>query len=40
LLASGHKLPRAVELAKRYITRAISRSQRVGRHSVLNHNVR
>jgi hydroxymethylpyrimidine/phosphomethylpyrimidine kinase len=35
-LALGHDLPRAVELAKRYITRAISRSHRVGRHFVLN----
>jgi len=40
LLASGHKLPRAVDLAKRYITRAIFRSRKVGRHSVLNHDVR
>jgi hydroxymethylpyrimidine/phosphomethylpyrimidine kinase len=40
LLASGHKLPRAVELAKRYITRAISRSRKAGRHWVLNHDGR
>jgi len=39
-LALGHKLPRAVELAKRYITRAISHSHRVGRHSALNHGAR
>ena len=40
LLASGHPLPHAVEQAKRYITRAISRSRKVGRHSVLNHDGR
>ena len=40
LLALGHPLPRAVQFAKRYITRAISRSQRVGGHSVLNHGAR
>jgi hydroxymethylpyrimidine/phosphomethylpyrimidine kinase len=39
-LALGHNLTRAVELAKRYITRAISHSLRVGCHSVLNHDVR
>jgi len=39
-LALGHNLPLAVELAKRYITRAISQSHRVGRHSVLNHGAR
>jgi hydroxymethylpyrimidine/phosphomethylpyrimidine kinase len=39
-LAWEHDLPRAVELAKRYITRAISHSHRVGRHSALNHDVR
>jgi hydroxymethylpyrimidine/phosphomethylpyrimidine kinase len=35
LLALGHPLPRAVELAKRYVTRAISQSRMVRRHSVL-----
>jgi len=40
LLALEHDLRRAVERAKRYITRAIARSQRVGRHSVLNHDWR
>jgi len=39
-LALGHNLPRAVELAKLYITRAISQSHQVGRHSVLNHDAR
>jgi len=36
LLALGHPLPRAVELAKRHVTRAISHSRRAGRHWVLN----
>ena len=35
-LARGEKLTRAVELAKQFITRAISQSQSAGRHSVLN----
>ena len=39
-LANGHSLPRAVELAKRFITRAIARSYFVGRNSVLNHSGR
>ena len=36
LLALGHPLPRAVELAKHHITRAISHSRKAGRHWVLN----
>jgi hydroxymethylpyrimidine/phosphomethylpyrimidine kinase len=36
-LALGCPLPRAVELAKHYITQAIVGSLRVARHSVLNH---
>ena len=36
LLAQGHDLAQAVERAKRHVTRAISRSQHVGRHRVLN----
>lgn len=36
LLALGHSLPRAVELAKHHVTRAISHSQKAGRHWVLN----
>jgi hydroxymethylpyrimidine/phosphomethylpyrimidine kinase len=36
LLARGERLPRAVELAKRFITRAIANSRKVGRHWVLN----
>jgi hydroxymethylpyrimidine/phosphomethylpyrimidine kinase len=35
-LALGHDLPRAVQLAKDFITRAIARSVRAGKHSVLN----
>jgi hydroxymethylpyrimidine/phosphomethylpyrimidine kinase len=35
-LARGEKLPRAVELSKNFITRAIARSQKLGRYSVLN----
>lgn len=38
-LARGHKLPDAVQLAKRYITRAIRGSRRVGRHTVLRHGM-
>ncbi|MFA6547062.1 MAG: bifunctional hydroxymethylpyrimidine kinase/phosphomethylpyrimidine kinase [Limisphaerales bacterium] len=34
--AHGHALPRAVQLAKGIITRAIAHSHRAGRHSVLN----
>ena len=36
LLAQGHGLSPAVELAKRHITRAIAQSQMAGHHSVLN----
>jgi hydroxymethylpyrimidine/phosphomethylpyrimidine kinase len=39
-LARGHSLLRAVDRAKRFITRAIARSYFAGRHSVLNHSVR
>jgi hydroxymethylpyrimidine/phosphomethylpyrimidine kinase len=39
-LALGYDLPRAVGLAKNYITQVIARSYRVGKHSVLNHLVR
>ena len=39
-LENGHSLPRAVELAKRFITRAIARSYFAGRYSVLNHSGR
>ena len=35
-LARGSDLPAAVERAKRFVTRAIAGSQRVGRHWVLN----
>jgi hydroxymethylpyrimidine/phosphomethylpyrimidine kinase len=35
-LARGEKLSQAVALAKRFISRAIAQSQRVGRHSVLH----
>ena len=35
-MALGNKLPRAVQLAKRFITRAIAGSVRAGGHSVLN----
>lgn len=38
-LASGRDLPKAVARAKRFLTRAISRSQRIGRHFVLNFNL-
>lgn len=38
-LARGHNLSRAVQLAKRYITRAIRGSHRVARHTVLRHGV-
>lgn len=34
--ALGHALPQAVRLAKAFITRAIARSRRAGRHAVLN----
>ena len=34
--ALGYDLPRAVQLAKKFITRAIARSYRAGKHSVLN----
>jgi hydroxymethylpyrimidine kinase/phosphomethylpyrimidine kinase len=37
LLARGEPLPRAVALAKRYVTRAIARSRKAGRHFVLGH---
>lgn len=35
-LALGHDLPRAVQLAKEFITRAIAGSVRAGKHPVLN----
>ncbi len=35
-LARGEKLPRAVALAKEFVTRAISQSYQAGRHAVLN----
>jgi hydroxymethylpyrimidine/phosphomethylpyrimidine kinase len=35
-LARGHYLPQAVGLAKRYITRAIAGSYRIGKHFALN----
>jgi hydroxymethylpyrimidine/phosphomethylpyrimidine kinase len=35
-LARGERLPRAVELAKAFVTKAIKLSNRAGRHSVLN----
>lgn len=38
-LARGHKLLRAVQLAKLYITRAIRGSRRVGRRTVLRHGA-
>jgi hydroxymethylpyrimidine/phosphomethylpyrimidine kinase len=37
-LAQGETLPRAVALAKKFITRAIARSYRAGRHWTLNHS--
>lgn len=37
-LALGHPLARAVELAKRHVTRAIRDSSRVGKHQALNQN--
>lgn len=37
--ALGHDLPRAVQLAKDFITRAIAGSLRVGKHSVLNPSI-
>lgn len=39
-LALGHDLPRAVGMAKHYITQAIGQSYRVGKHIVLNHLFR
>jgi hydroxymethylpyrimidine/phosphomethylpyrimidine kinase len=36
-LALGHDLPRAVEIGKRYVTRVISESYRVGNHFALGH---
>jgi len=39
LLALGHPLPRAVELAKQHITQAIQRSYRVAGHVVLQQNT-
>jgi hydroxymethylpyrimidine/phosphomethylpyrimidine kinase len=36
-LALGHDLPRAVEIGKSFVTAAISRSYRVGRHFALGH---
>jgi len=38
-LALGCDLPRAVERAKQYITRAIASSVSVGQHAVLNHSA-
>jgi hydroxymethylpyrimidine/phosphomethylpyrimidine kinase len=35
-LAQGQKLPAAVASAKRFVTRAIARSYRAGKHAVLN----
>jgi len=35
-LALGHSLPQSVRLAKRFITRAIGSSHRIGRHTALN----
>jgi hydroxymethylpyrimidine/phosphomethylpyrimidine kinase len=39
-LALGYDLPRAIGMAKHYITQAIARSHHVGKHSVLNHFFR
>jgi len=39
-LARGEKLPRAVALAKHFITQAIAGSYLAGRHAVLNHQTR
>ena len=39
-LALGHDLPRAVEIAKHYITQAIARSYQIGKFSALDHLVR
>jgi hydroxymethylpyrimidine/phosphomethylpyrimidine kinase len=36
-LALGHDLPRAVEIGKRHVTAAISRSYRIGKHFALGH---
>jgi hydroxymethylpyrimidine/phosphomethylpyrimidine kinase len=36
-LALGHDLPRAVEIGKEYVTSAIARSYRVGKHFALGH---
>jgi hydroxymethylpyrimidine/phosphomethylpyrimidine kinase len=36
-LALGHDLPRAVAIGKRYVTAAIRRSYRMGKHSALGH---
>ena len=36
-LALGHDLPRAVAIGKRYVTAAIQRSYRIGRHTALEH---
>jgi hydroxymethylpyrimidine/phosphomethylpyrimidine kinase len=38
-LALGYDLPCAVEIAKRYVARAIAQSYRIGRHFSLNHLV-
>lgn len=35
-LALGYDLPRSVEMAKNYITQAIARSYRIGKHTALN----
>ena len=39
-LARGESLQRSVALAKRFITRAIGKSYRAGKHPVLNHQSR
>jgi hydroxymethylpyrimidine/phosphomethylpyrimidine kinase len=36
-LASNHDLPRAVEIGKRHVTAAITRSYRIGKHFALGH---
>jgi hydroxymethylpyrimidine/phosphomethylpyrimidine kinase len=36
-LALNHDLPHAVEIGKRHVTTAITRSYRIGKHSALGH---
>jgi hydroxymethylpyrimidine/phosphomethylpyrimidine kinase len=36
-LASNHDLPHAVEIGKRHVTAAITRSYRIGKYSALGH---